>query len=116
MAIEDPALMRIYTDQDALVGDRSLVEEIVRRARAAGITGATVLQGRMGYGHSSGLHEHRPFELRDNLPVVIEIVEEQAKLRAFLEPLLTSTEDIGLVTIEKVEVLHHGSLRHAPSR
>lgn len=103
-------LLRIYTDQDALVGDRSLVEIIVRRARDAHLAGATVLRGRMGFGETARLHAHRPFDLKDNLPVVIEIVDEEPALRAFL-PQLDDLPDIGLVTFEKVEVVRYGGHR-----
>lgn len=105
-------LMRIYTDEDALIGDRTLVETLVERARRAHLAGATVLKGRAGFGETSRLHSHRPFDLRDNLPVVIEIVDEEEKLRAFLGALDDLT-DIGLVTFEKVEVLRYGG-HHLP--
>lgn len=101
------ALLRLYTDEDAMSGDRSLFEEIVKRARGAGLAGATVLRGRMGYGASAHLHQQRPFDLSQNLPVVIELVDEEARLRAFLET-LTDLHDVGLVTLEKVEVLRYG--------
>jgi PII-like signaling protein len=101
-------LMRIYTDEDALVGDRALVEIIVRRAREAHLAGATVLRGRMGFGHAARLHTHRPFDLRDNLPVVVELVDEEARLRAFLGR-LDDLAEIGLITFEKVEVVRYRS-------
>ena len=100
-------LLRIYTDENALVGDRSLIDVIIRRARDAHLAGATVLRGRKGFGESARLHEHRPFDLNDNLPVVIEFVDEEARLRAFL-PQLDDLKDIGLITFEKVEVLRYG--------
>lgn len=110
--LEGAVLVRIYTDQDALSGDRSLFEAIVARARAASIAGATVLHGRMGYGHSSVVHAHRPFDLSDNLPVVIELVDQEQKLRRFVED-LSGTADIGLITFEKVEVVRYGAGRDA---
>lgn len=100
-------LLRIYTDERALVGDRPLLDAIVKRARDARLAGITVLRGRKGFGESARLHEHRPFDLGDNLPVVVEIVDQEEALRAFL-PALDDLQDIGLVTFEKVEVLRYG--------
>ena len=101
-------LLRIYTDEDALFGDQALTAVIVRRAREAQLAGATVLRGSLGYGHTSRLHAHRPFGLDDNLPVVIEIVDAEAPLRAFVET-LGEFHDIGLITFEKVEVVRYGN-------
>jgi len=100
-------LLRIYTDESALVGDRSLMDVIVQRARQARLAGATVLRGRKGFGESARMHESRPFDFNDNLPVVIEMVDEETRLRAFLTT-LDDLKGIGLVTFEKVEVLRYG--------
>jgi PII-like signaling protein len=101
-------LLRIYTDEQALLGDRSLIDEVVRRAQEARLAGATVLRGLKGFGAGARLHQHRTFALNDNLPVVIEVVDEDGKLRAFVET-LKDLDDIGLVTFEKVEVLRYGA-------
>lgn len=106
-------LLRIYTDENAVVGDRSLIDILVKRARDARLAGATVLRGRKGFGESARLHAVRPFEFNDNLPVVIEIVDEEARLRAFIET-LADLKDIGLVTFEKVEVLRYGGHHAEP--
>lgn len=106
-------LLRIYTDERALVGDRALVDVIVRRAADAHLAGATVLRGRKGFGESARIHEARAFDLSDNLPVVIEIVDEEDRLRGFIAT-LQDLKDIGLVTFEKVEVLRYGG-HHAES-
>lgn len=106
-------LLRIYTDENALSGAESLISVIVKRARAARLAGATVLRGRMGFGESARLHEVRPFDLSDNLPVVVEIVDEEFRLRSFLATLADLT-DIGLVTFEKVEVLRYGGHQAEP--
>jgi PII-like signaling protein len=104
------ALMRIYTDEAARAGRQSLFEAIVRKARDEGLAGATVLRGPMGFGHSSVIRNASILNLSTNLPLVIEIVDSEDKLRTFCRGLEVH-EDIGLVTIEKVEVLHHGSRR-----
>ncbi|MDP1616576.1 DUF190 domain-containing protein [Phenylobacterium sp.] len=108
LAPSSAMLLRIYTDEDALFGDQPLTTLIVKRARAAQLAGATVLRGSLGYGHSSRLHTHRPFGLDDNLPVVIEIVDAEAPLRAFVDT-LDDLHDIGLITFEKVEVVRYGN-------
>lgn len=101
------ALMRIYTDESARAAHKSLFEAIVCKARDAGIAGATVLRGPMGFGHTHRIQNASILNLAANLPLVIEIVDEEAKLRAFLGAIETM-DDIGLVTLEKVEVLHYG--------
>lgn len=106
-------LLRIYTDEDALGGDRSLVEVIVRRARDASLAGATVLRGRMGFGESARLHAHRFLDVRENLPVIIEIVDAEARLRPFIST-LDDLGDIGLVTLERVEMLRYGGPHSGP--
>lgn len=100
-------LLRIYTDEHALHGDRSLVEDIVRRARAARLAGVTVLRAIKGFGQSAHVHQSRPFAFDDNLPVVIEVVDEEVRLRTFVSQ-LQDLREIGLVTLEKVDVLRYG--------
>lgn len=100
------ALMRIYTDESARSGHKSLFEVIVLKARDMGIAGATVLRGPMGFGHTHRIQNASILNLAGNLPVVIEIVDEEAKLRTFLSS-IESMKDIGLVTLEKVEIVHH---------
>ena len=98
-------LLRLYTDENAHVGDRRLVDELVRRARAAGLAGATVLRGRIGFGaRAEPIHEHHSFGLGDNMPMVVEIVDVEDKLRGFAES-LGGLRHIGLATLERVEVL-----------
>jgi hypothetical protein len=97
-------LLRIYTDERAIVGDRPLFELIVERAHAAGLAGATVLRGRLGYGRSTLIHSHRLFGLADELPLVIEIIDVEPALRAFTDS-ISDLDKIGVITLEKVEVL-----------
>ena len=101
------AMMRIYTDERAKSDDGPLYAAIVERARQARLAGATVLRGAIGFGENGHVQRASILDLSGNLPLVIEIVDEEAKLRAFL-PTLEGMTDIGLVTLEKVEVLHYG--------
>lgn len=103
---DQAALMRIYTDETARSGYKSLFEHIVCKARDEGLSGATVLRGPMGFGHTHRIQNASILNLSGNLPLVIEIVDSEAKLRQFLSALQT-LKDIGLVTLEKVEILHH---------
>ena len=80
----DAALMRIYTEEASRDGGKPLYESIVLKARAAHLAGATVLRGPMGYGASTRLHTATILDLSANLPMVIEIVDAEDKLRAFL--------------------------------
>lgn len=66
-----------------------------------------MLRGRLGFGQASHLHAHRPFSLDDNLPVVIELVDLEPALRAFVGE-LDGFGGIGLITFEKVEVVRYG--------
>lgn len=101
------ALMRIYTDERARAGHKALFEAIVLKARDMGIAGATVLRGPMGFGHSHHIHTASILNLSESLPLVIELVDEESKLEDFCNA-LESFQDIGLVTLEKVQVLHYG--------
>jgi len=99
------ALLRIYTHETARAGHKALFEAIVCKARDDGLAGATVLRGPMGFGRSHHIQNASILNLSANLPLVIEIVDEAEKLRNFVTSLDTM-KDIGLVTLEKVEVLH----------
>jgi hypothetical protein len=115
MHVEMPkqaALLRIYTEEGRREGGRPLYQSLVLKARAQGIAGATVLRGPMGFGESHRLHNANILDLSGNLPLVIEIVDAEDKLRGFVASLDALT-DIGLVTLEKVEVLHYGRVKAA---
>lgn len=103
----EACMMRIFTCERARGGHRALFEDIVRQARDAGLAGATVLRGPMGFGSSSRIHNANILDLSSNLPLVIEIVDTEEKLRAFLRS-IEAMDAIGLVTLERVEVLHYG--------
>src|SRR3546814_3727958 len=75
-------LLRIYTDEDAYLGDRRVFEVIASRARDTGLAGITVLEARLGFGRSAHIHQRRIFE--NGRALVIEIVDDEAKLRSFV--------------------------------
>ena len=100
-------LLRIYTEEGRTSRHRPLYEDIVVRAREAGLAGATVLRGPMGFGHHARIHTAKIIDLSAKLPLVIEIVDDEAKLRSFMVE-LAGVAELGLVTLEKVEVVHDG--------
>ena len=86
---------------------KPLYEAIVLKAREMHLAGATVLRGGLGYGHSSRLHSAKILRLSDDLPLVIEIVDSEDKIAAFL-PVLDGFMTKGLITLENVVVLQYG--------
>src|ERR1700722_16556513 len=104
---EKAALLRIFIGENDRFGQHPLYEAIVLKARASHLAGATVLRGPMGFGHSSRLHTAKILRLSEDLPIVIEIVDEEAKIKDFL-PMLETIMGSGLVTLEKVQVLQYG--------
>jgi len=107
-APQQAALLRIYTEEGKMSGHRPLYEDIVLKAREAHLAGATVLRGPMGYGLHAKIHTAKILDLSAKLPLVIEIVDAEDKLRSFVAG-LDQISDLGLVTLEKVEVIHYGS-------
>ncbi|GAC1329072.1 MAG: DUF190 domain-containing protein [Beijerinckiaceae bacterium] len=100
-------LLRIFIGEDDKCRGRPLYEAIVLKARELQLAGATMLRGPMGFGHSSRLHTAKILRLSEDLPIVIEIVESEEKINAFL-PTLEEMMPSGLVTLEKVQVLQYG--------
>jgi len=107
---EDAVLLRIFIGEADKSGGTPLYEAIVLKARELHLAGATVLRGPMGYGHSSRLHTAKILRLSEDLPLVIEIVDAEDKVQAFL-PVLDSMIGSGLVTMEKVKVLRYGTTK-----
>jgi hypothetical protein len=100
-------LLRIYLGEDDKFQHQPLYEAIVLKARERQLAGATVLRGPMGFGRSSHLHTAKILRLAENLPVVVEIVDSEEKIRGFL-PALEGLVGSGLVTLEKIEALQYG--------
>src|SRR4029078_3884960 len=104
---KDAMLLRVFCGEDDKFERQPLYEAIVLKAREMLLGGATVLRGPIGYGHSSRLHTAKILRLSYDLPIVIEIVDAENKINAFL-PALESMMKGGLVTLEKVQVLQYG--------
>lgn len=102
-------LLRVFIGESDKRGGRPLYEIIVEEARKRGMAGATVVRGFLGFGAHSRIHTSKVLRLSEDLPVVIEIVDREDRIEAFL-PELDAMVDEGLVTLEKVRVLvyRHG--------
>ena len=97
-------LLRIFVGEGDRWHGRPLYEAIVFRARGAGLAGATVLRGLMGYGAKSRIHTAKVLRLSEDLPIVVEIADRADRIQAFL-PLLDEMVEDGMVTLEKVQVI-----------
>src|ERR1700757_2264799 len=102
----EAVLLRIFLGHGERHHHKPLYEAIVLKAREMHLGGATVLRGPMGYGKTSRLHTAKILNLSTDLPLVIEIVDSEEKINAFL-PELDQMISGGLVTLEKVKVLHY---------
>ena len=102
----EAVLLRIYVGESDRWKHKPLYEAIVLAAREAKLAGATVLRGPMGFGRASRLHTAKILQLSLDLPLVIEIVDSEEKINSFL-PELDKMISGGLVTLEKVKVLHY---------
>jgi PII-like signaling protein len=103
-------LLRIFIGESDKVGHLPLFEAIVKEARDAGLAGATVLKGVLGYGATARIRTTKILDLSADLSMVVEIVDEEAKIDAFqhtLSRLMDQANCGGLVTLEKVRVIHY---------
>ena len=103
---KEAVLLRIHLGESDKWQHQPLYEAIVLRARELHLAGATVLRGPMSFGRSSRLHTAKVLRLSQDLPLVIEIVDSEDKIDAFL-PVLDSMMQGGLVTMEKVKVIQY---------
>jgi PII-like signaling protein len=104
------SVMKIYASSTDRLGSRLLYEEVVQRAREAGISGATVYRGVMGYGLSSHIHTSRFWELTEKLPVVIELIDAEDKIEGFyliIGPELEALPKGCLVTVAPADIRIH---------
>jgi len=109
---QDAVLLRIFIGESDRYGHRPLYEAIVLRARELQLAGATVLRGPMGFGKSSHLHTAKILRLSMDLPMVIEIVDSEEKVNAFL-PVLDKMMGGGLVTLERAKVIRYRDQRQS---
>src|SRR5213593_801327 len=101
-------LLRIYIGELDKWHHQPLYEAIVLKAREMGLSGATVLRGPMGFGAHSRLHTAKILRLSEDLPILIEIVDKEEKINAFLPEMDRMVRD-GLITLEKVRVIKYSA-------
>ena len=107
MRLHGPAKrLTVFIGESDRFHHRPLSVEIVHRAHAAGLAGASVLRGIEGYGASSRIHTTRMLSLSEELPIVVIIVDTEEKIRAFL-PELDELVGEGLVIVDPVEVIRY---------
>src|SRR5215813_7118100 len=107
MRVAGPALrLTVIVGEDDHWHHKPLYHEIVARARAAGLAGASVFRGIEGYGGSSLIHTTRLLSLSEDLPIAIVIVDDADRVRAFL-PQLDELVSEGLVLVDTVEVIRY---------
>jgi hypothetical protein len=97
-------LLRIFIGEQDKWKGLPLYEAIVNLARKEQLAGATVLKGCMGFGCKSHMHMAKLLRLSEDLPMIIEIVDSEEKIMAFL-PHLDEMVSEGLITLEKVNVI-----------
>ena len=110
----DALLLRIFIGESDRWQHQPLYEAFVLKAREMHLAGATVLRGPMGFGKASRLHTAKILRLSMDLPLVIEIVDADEKINAFL-PVLDEMIGGGLVTLEKVRVINYRAGKDTPA-
>ena len=102
---EEMVLMRIFVGESDRYQRKPLYEALVELFRTEGIAGATVIKGAMGYSGKNEVHSDRFLRLSSNLPVVVEVVDSEAKIDEVL-PLIEGMFQGGLITLEKARVIN----------
>lgn len=103
-------LVRILVGESDKIHHIPVYEKIVLEARKSGLAGATVLKGVMGFGRSSRIHTSKILRLSEDMPIIIEIVDEEEKIKKFLPVLHDIFEEAnsgGLITMEKAEIIKY---------
>ena len=111
MHIEGEAkLLRIFVGESDLVNHTPVYEKIVLEARKAGLAGATVTKGILGFGASSRIHTTKILRLSEDLPLVVEIVDSEEKIEQFvpiLNEIFEHANSGGLITMEKLHIIKY---------
>ena len=106
----DSKLLRIFIGEIDKIGHQPLYEAILFEARKQGLAGCTVLRGIMSYGASTRVHTAKLIDISEDLPIIVEIVDEEEKINAFVDTvdaLMQKAACGGLITVEKAGVLYY---------
>jgi len=111
---ENGVLLRVFIGESDRFQSKPLYEAIVQKVRELGLAGATVLRGSEGFGARSVVHKSALLEMSSDLPIVIEIVDNQEKINLLLPHLQTMVAE-GMITMEYVTILlyRHEQPAHA---
>ena len=105
MTIKDNGvLLRVFIGDSDKFQNKPLHEMIVQKVRELGLAGATVLRGSQGFGARSVIHRAGLLEMSTDLPIVIEIVDSEEKIKTLLPHLETMVQE-GMITMEYVKIL-----------
>jgi len=105
-------LLRIFIGESDRIKGKPVYEEIVLKARVAGLAGATVIKGIMGFGANSKIHTSKLLTLSEDLPLIVEIVDTLEKIEKFIlivNEIFEIANIGGLVTVEKTEVIKYSA-------
>jgi hypothetical protein len=100
--------LTVYVGETDQWHHRPLFVEIVHRAHAAGLAGATAVRGFEGYGGKNHIHTLRLLSLSEDVPVAVIIIDTFERIEAFL-PTLSEVMTGGMATLEDVEVIHYSA-------
>ena len=112
---QDSKLLRIFIGEFDKVGHQPLYEALVFAARKHGLAGATVTRGIMSYGASTRVHTAKLIDVSEDLPIIVEIIDEEERINGFVpiaNGLLEQAGCGGLITIEKAFVLYYKHRRN----
>ena len=113
MKIEGEAkLLRIFVGSSDKVGHQPLYEYIVFEAKRFGLAGASVIRGVMGFGANSVVHSAKILEMSEDLPIIVEIIDQSDKIDQFIVSIEKHFEDHKygvLITTEKAHVIRYSS-------
>ncbi|MDH5716099.1 MAG: DUF190 domain-containing protein [Spirochaetia bacterium] len=102
---KNKTLIRIFISEEDKLKGKPLYEQIVFEAKKLGLSGATVIRGILGYGFTNEIHSAKFLALSENLPIIIEIVEEEKNLKKIIR-FLNENMKKGLVTLEKIKIMY----------
>lgn len=109
---ENAKLLRVFIGESDKYEHIPVFEKIVMEARKEGLAGASVFKGIMGFGQSSRIHTSKILRLSEDLPILIEIVDSEEKIKMFLpviDKIFEEADCGGLVTLEKAEIIKYKS-------